>query len=144
VTNQVQATDLKNVFRTPWVAAEIVYELQGSRSEDFGALTGTGARKASFGALRSVFMSPIGKPSLVSVHLSQRGGHVLASGSGPVGDYMQLEAFSGRRAVYRALFTLDRFNRYSLALPRALGTRRLRVSVFQYWAGTARAASASI
>lgn len=148
VTNQVQATNLKNVFRslarTPWVAAEIVYELQGSRSEDFGAFTETGARKPSFGALRSVFESPIGKPSPVSVHLSRPGGRVLASGSGPVGDYMQLEAFSGRRAVYRALFTLDRFNRYSLALPRVLGTRRLRVSVFQYWMGTARAASASI
>jgi hypothetical protein len=148
VTKQAQAANLANVFhslaRTPWVAAEIVYELQGSRSEDFGVLTETGARKPSFGALRSVLMSPLGKPSPVSVHLSRRGSRVIASGAGPVGDYMQLEAFSGQRAVYRALFTLDRFNRYSLALPRAIGTRSLRVSVFQYWMGTARAAAASI
>jgi polysaccharide biosynthesis protein PslG len=148
VTKQTQAANLANVFRslarTPWVAAEIVYELQGSRSEDFGVLTETGVHKPSFGALRSVFMSPLGKPSPVSVHLSHRGGHVVASGSGPVGDYMQLEAFSGHRAVYRALFTLDRFNRYSLALPRAIGRQRMRVSVFQYWMGTAKAAAASI
>lgn len=148
VTRQAQAANLTNVFRslarTPWVAAEIVYELQGSRSEDFGVLTETGAHKPSFGALRSVFVSPLGKPSPVTVHLSRRGDRVVASGSGPVGDYMQLEAFSGRRAVYRALFTLDRFNRYTIALPKVLGTRGLRVSVFQYWMGTAKAAGASI
>jgi hypothetical protein len=148
VTRQVQATNLANVFRslarTPWVAAEIVYELQGSRSEDFGALTETGGRKPSFEALRDVFVSPLGKPSPVSVRLSHRRGRIVASGAGPVGDYLQLEAFNGRRAVYRALFTLDRFNRYSLVLPRALDARRLRVNVFQYWMGTAKAASASI
>jgi polysaccharide biosynthesis protein PslG len=148
VTRQIQATNLSNVFRslarTPWVAAEIMYELQGSRSEDFGVLSGTGARKPSFAALRNVFVSPFGQPSSVTVHLSRHAGRVLASGSGPVGDYMQLEAFKGAHAVYRAQFTLDRFNHYSLALPRALGTGQLRVSVFQYWTGTARAASASI
>jgi hypothetical protein len=148
VTKQAQAANLTNVFRslsrTRWVAAEIVYELKGSRSEDFGVLDETGAHKPSFAALRSVLISPLGKPSSVIVHLSRRGAHVVASGSGPVGDYMQLEAFNGRRAVYRALFTLDRFNRYSLVLPKALGTQRLRVSIFQYWMGTAKAASASI
>lgn len=148
VTRQTQAANLANSFRslarTPWVGAEIVYELQGTRSEDFGVLSETGARKPSFGALRNVFVSPFGKPSRVTVHVRRRGGRVVASGSGPVGDYMQLEAFSGRRAVYRALFTLDRFNRYTLALPKVLGTHNLSVKVFQYWMGTARAASASI
>jgi hypothetical protein len=147
VTTQAQAANLLDVFRslarTPWVAAEIVYELQGSRGEDFGVLTQSGAHKPSFGALRSVFLSPLGKPSPVSVRLSRHGGRIVASGSGPVGDYLQLEAFSGRRAVYRAQFTLDRFNRYSLTLPRVLSGQRLRVRVFQYWMGTAKAASAS-
>ncbi|MFZ1154053.1 MAG: glycosyl hydrolase [Solirubrobacteraceae bacterium] len=148
VTRQAQATNLSNVFRslarTPWVAAEMVYELQGSRSEDFGVLNETGAQKLSFGALRSVFISPFGKPSPVTVRLSRHGGRIVASGSGPVGDYLQLEMFRDARAVYRAQFTLDRFNRYSLTLPRALGTQQLQVSVFQYWMGTAKAASASI
>jgi hypothetical protein len=148
VTSQAQAANLVNVFRsvahTSWVAAEMVYELQGSRREDFGVLTETGAQKTSFGALRSVFLSPFGKPSPVIVHLSRSGGRVVASGSGPVGDYLQLEALQGRRAVYRTQLTLDRFNRYSLTLPRSLGVKGLRVSVFQYWMGTAKAASASI
>jgi hypothetical protein len=147
VTRQAQATNIANVFRetarTPWIAAEMLYSLQGSRSEEFGVLSETGARKPAFSALRSVFVSPFGKPTPVTVHLSRRGGGIVASGSGPVGDYLQLEAFRGRRAVYRAQFTLDRFNRYSIALPRVLGTK-LRVNVFQYWLGTARAASASI
>ncbi|MGA7704805.1 MAG: beta-galactosidase [Solirubrobacteraceae bacterium] len=148
VTDQVQATNLKNVFRslarTPWVAADIMYELQGSRREDFGVFTETGAHKPSFGALRGVFRSPFGRPSSVTVHLGRRGGRVLVSGSAPVGDYLQMEAFKAGRAVYRAQFTLDRFNHYAIALPGVLGTRGLRVSVFQYWAGSARTASASI
>ncbi len=148
VTKQAQAANLQNVFRslarTPWIAAEIVYSLQGSRREDFGVLTETGAHKPSFAALRGVFRSPFGKPSPVTVHLSRGGGRVVASGSGPVGDYLQLEAFRGGRAVYRAQFTLDRFNRYSIPLPAVLGTRGLRVSVFQYWMGSARTARASI
>ena len=148
VTAQAQAANLSNAFRelarTPWVAAEIVYELQGSRSEDFGVLSETGAHKPSFGALSAVLASPFGNPSPVTLRLRGRNGRVVASGSGPVGDYMQLEAFRGRRRRYRALFTLNRFNRYSIPLPRALGTHGLRVSVFQYWMGTARAARGSI
>jgi hypothetical protein len=148
VTERTQAENLANVFRslarTPWVAAETVYTLQGSRSEDFGVLSESGAHKPSFGALRSVFVSPFSRPSAVTVRLGRRDGRIVASGSGPVGDYMQLEAFSGGRAAYRAQFRLDRFNRYSIALPRGLARQHLRVSVFQYWMGTARAASASI
>jgi hypothetical protein len=148
VTTRTQATNLSNVYRslarTPWVAADIMYALQGSRSEDFGVLTETGAHKLSFAALRSVFVSPFGKPTSVTAHLSLRDGRVTVSGSGPVGDYLQLEVFSHRRAVYRSLFTLNRFNGYSIKLPKALGTRALSVSVFQYWMGTARAARASI
>jgi hypothetical protein len=71
-------------------------------------------------------------------------GQTIASGSGPVGDVMQLEAFQGSVLRYRALFTLDRFNRYRLALPAVLGTRGLRVRVFQWWAGSARNAQATI
>lgn len=148
VTPQVQAINLANTYRslarTPWVATETMYGLQGSRREDFGVLSQTGARKPAFDALRSVLISPFGVPSPVTVSLSRRSGHIIASGSGPVGDYLQMEAFRGSLPVYRAQFTLDRFNRYSIALPGVLGTRGLQVSVFQYWTGSARTASASI
>ncbi len=71
-------------------------------------------------------------------------GHVVATGSGAVGDYMRMEIFRGGVLRYHAFFTLDRFNRYSIALPSVLGTRGLQVSVYQYWAGPASAARKSI
>jgi len=148
VTPSMQAANLSDTFRslarTPWVAAEVVYKLQGNAREDFGVLSASGARKPAFTALSSVFTSPFGSPHPVTLSLRRNRGGVIASGSGPVGDYMELEAFRGTRLRYRALFVLDRFNRYSIALPHVLGTRGLRVRVYQYWAGLGKAAQASI
>jgi Cellulase (glycosyl hydrolase family 5) len=148
VTRKVQAANIANAFRslshTPYVAADVLYVPQDSPGENFGVLTARGARKPSYAALSRVLASPFGSPSPVTLRLRRRGGHVVASGSGPVGDYMELEAFQGSVPRFRALFTLDRFNRYSIALPRALGTHGLRVRVYQYWAGAGRDAQRSI
>jgi hypothetical protein len=57
---------------------------------------------------------------------------------------MELEAFQGSVLRYQALFTLDRFNRYSIALPSVLGSSGLRVRVYQYWAGLGRSAQRDI
>jgi hypothetical protein len=148
VSAQVQGANIANLFRslarTPYVAAEMLYKLQDSKLEDFGVLTASAARKPAFAALTSVLANPFGAPSAVTLSLRRKHGRVLASGSGPVGDYMQLEAFRGTTLRYRVLFTLDRFNRYAIALPAVLGTSGLRVRVFQYWAGVARATQRSI
>ncbi len=146
VTPAVQAADLANtiraVARTPYVAAAIVYKLQDSPAEQFGVLSPRGARKPAFSALAGALASPLGSISPVTLRLRSRGGRVVASGSGPVGDFMELEAFQGSVLRYRAAFILDRFNRYSIALPSVLGTHGLGVRVTQYWSG--RAAQASI
>jgi len=148
VSTAVQASNVANVFRslahTSYVAAVVLYNLQNSGSEEFGVLTARGAHKPSFATLSRVLASPFSSASPVTVGLRRRGTHVLAKGSAPVGDYMQLEASVGGVLRYRALFTLDRFNRYSIALPSVLGTRGIRVRVFQFWAGPARAAQRSI
>jgi polysaccharide biosynthesis protein PslG len=148
VTPQTQATNLTNTFRalahTPWVAALVVYKLQDSAREEFGAVTANGRRKPAFAALAKVFTSPFGPVSPVTLSLRKQGSQVLASGSAPVGDYMELEAFRGSALRYRALFVLNRFNRYALRLPSALGTSGLRVRVYQYWAGLSRAAQRTI
>ena len=112
--------------------------------KNFGALTANGAHKPAFAALARVLASPFGPVSPVTLSLRRRGGRVLASGSGPVGDYMGLEAFRGSALRYRALFVLNRFNRYSIELPSVLGTSGLRVRVYQYWAGLGKAAQRSI
>jgi hypothetical protein len=148
VTPATQGADLADTFhalaRTPYVAAEIVYKVQDSSNEDFGAYNAGGGRKPAFTALSNVLTSPLGSTLPVRLSLKRSHGRVVASGSGPVGDYMGLEAFRGGALRYRSLFTLDRFNRYSLTLPRVLGTSGLRVRVFQYWAGQGKGAQKSI
>ncbi len=148
VTEKVQAANITNVFRslarTPYIAAEVLYGLQDGPGENFGVLSADGARKPAFAALARVFVSPFASPSPVTLRLSRRHRGVLASGAGPVGDYMQLEALRGGVLRYRALFTLNRFNRYSIPLPPALGTSGLTVRVHQYWAGSSHDARRSI
>jgi polysaccharide biosynthesis protein PslG len=148
VTPKIQAANITNAFRslahTPYVAAELLYKLQDTTLEDFGVLNAKGARKPAFAALSKVLASPFGGPSPVTLTLSRRHGAILASGSGPVGDYMQLEALQSGVLRYKALFTLDRFNDYAIPLPRALGTHGLTVRVYQYWQGSGRDAQRSI
>jgi hypothetical protein len=148
VSTGVQASNVANVFRslarTPYVAADVLYDLQNSGHEEFGVLTGSGAHKPAFTALSQALISPFSSASPVTLSLRRRGARVVASGSAPVGDYMELEGFLHGVLRYRALFTLDRFNRYAIALPAVLGTRGLHVRVFQFWAGSARAAQRTI
>ena len=148
VTPQTQALNITNTFRslarTPYIAAEVLYQLQGSTSENFGVLNANGTHKPAFAALSRAFVSPFGPVSPVTLSLRRSGSRVIASGSGPVGDYMELEAFRGSALRYRALFVLNRFNRYSIKLPSVLGTSGLWVRVYQYWAGLGRAAQRTI
>lgn len=148
VTRAIQATNLRDsireMARAPYLAAAMVYKLQDSRNEDFGSLTTTGRAKPSFRALSEAFDRPLGAYGGVKLSLRRKGHQLIASGSAPVGDFMQLEAFQGPTLRYRALFTQDRFNRFSIPLPAALGTSGLRVRVFQYWSGVSRAATRHI
>jgi hypothetical protein len=148
VTLATQAQNLTNMFRslahTSYVAAELVYKLQDARGEDFGAVSSSGARKPAFKALASVFGSPFGRVSPMTLELRRKSGRVVANVAGPVGDYIQLEAFKGRALRYRALFELDRFNQFSLTLPSVLGSKGLRVRVYQLWTGPSKAAQKSI
>jgi polysaccharide biosynthesis protein PslG len=148
VTSAVQARNLANVThslaQTPWVAAEVVFNLEDAGAEDFGLTTDLGAHKPAFAALANALLAPQRPAEAVTLALSRHGRRAVASGSAPVGDYMQLEEFVSGALRYRALFVLDRSNRYRIALPAVLGTRGLQVHVFQYWAGASRGASASI
>jgi hypothetical protein len=148
VTAKTQARNFSDLFhslaRTSWVAAAVFFKLRDSSGENFGVLNARGAHKQSFGAVSRLFVSPLGRPSPVTLKLVSRRGQVVASGSGPVGDYMQMEVLQHGVPRFRALFGLDRFNRYSLTLPRVLGGRGLKVKVWQRWRGVAAAASKRI
>ena len=147
VTGGVQARNITNIFRAlstaRYVAADVLYAMEDEGGEQFGVISGRGSRKPGYSALAKVLSSPVGGQTPVTLGLRRRGRKIVASGSGPVGDFMQLEAIHGRLR-YKATFTLDRFNRYSIALPSALGTRGLRVRVYQEWAGPGRAAQRSV
>lgn len=148
VTKRTQASNLANIYhqlaRVPYVATMIVYKLQDAPGEEFGAFTTSGARKPAFTALSRVFASPFGAVSPVTLKLRRQGTRVLASGSGPPGDYLQLEAFQGSVLRYRSVFVMNRFNEYSIRLPSVLGTSGLRVRVFQYQSNPAHGAQRSI
>jgi polysaccharide biosynthesis protein PslG len=148
VTSQVQALNITSLYHalsgTGYIAAVALYQMQDGGSESFGVLSARGVRKPAFAALRNVLTSPAGSPPPVTLSLSRRAGYVLASGSGPVGDYMHLEVLRGNVPRFRAIFTLNRFNRYSIKLPSALGTSGLTVRVFQNWMGPGRDAQKRI
>ena len=148
VTPKIQATNLSNTLRalarTPYVAAALAYKLQDSAAEDFGMLSASGARKPAFAAVAGALASPLGSVSPITLRLRRKGGNVIASGSGPVGDYMRLEVLRGKLLRYWVLFTLNRFNDYSITLPAAVSARGLRVRVYQYWSGPAKDAQKTI
>jgi hypothetical protein len=144
VTPHGQAANMVNIYRslarTSYVAAEVIFQLHDSSTEEFGLLTNDGVPKPAFMALAGVLASPFARPSPVTLRLVRRRGRVVAKGSGPVGDFMELEAFKHGVIRYRAVFILDRFNRYSITIPRVLGTSGLVVRTYQYWTGPAAAA----
>jgi hypothetical protein len=148
VTPQVQAANITNVFRAlaraPYVAAAVLYKLRDSSHEDFGVLSASGRRKPAFAALARAIADPVAREVRPALRLRVSGRHVIASGSGPVGDFMELEALQGNVPRYRAFFILNRFNDYSIGLPSQLGTSGLTVRVFQYWQGPGAAAQRSI
>jgi hypothetical protein len=148
VTPTVQAQNINDIFRslshTDYIAAETLYKLHDSRHNQFGVLSEKGSRKPAYFALARALASPLGSASKVTLGLRRAKGRIVARGSGPVGDFMQLEAFQGRVLRYRAVFTLSRLNRYSIALPKVLGTHGLRVRVYQFWTGVSQAAQKSV
>lgn len=140
VTPQVQASNIADTFRAlahiPYVAAAILYKLRDGSNESFGVVTAAGRHKPAFAALARVLAAPgSGAIPPTTLALRRSGRQVVASGSAVVGDFMELEAFDGATLRYRALFTLDRFNRYAISLPPVLGTSGLRVRVFSYPVG---------
>jgi Cellulase (glycosyl hydrolase family 5) len=147
VTTQIQGVNIANIVRslahTSYVAAEVLYQWRDSAAEDFGVVSVSGKHKPAFSALAGALASPFARVSPITLTLHRRGAHVVASGSGPVGDFMGLEA-SNSRLRYKATFVLDRFNRYSIELPAVLGVRGLRVLAYQYWSGAGKAAHKSI
>jgi hypothetical protein len=143
VTQRVQAENFVNLTRTlastPYVAAEVFYKLHDSRGEEFGVLGEQGTRKKSFAAVAGAFASPFGTPAPVTLKLRRTRGKVIASGSGPVGDFLIMEILTRGAPKVEKVLTLDRFNDYSVTLPAPRRGRHLVVRVWQYGKGASSA-----
>jgi hypothetical protein len=127
-------TDIVRALRrTSYVKAAVVYTLQDTAQYSFGVLDRAGARKPAFAALRGAFTTarPL-RP--VKLKLARVGGRLVASGSGPAGDALELDAFQAGALRLRVVFRLDREGRYRLVLPAAI-RRGTVVRVTQYWSG---------
>jgi hypothetical protein len=139
VTQRVQAENFVNMTRTlagtPYVAAEVFYKLHDSREEEFGVLGERGTRKKSFAAVAGAFASPFGKIAPVTLKLRRTRGKVLASGSGPVGDFLIMEILAPGAPTTSKVLTLDRFNHFAVTLPSLPRRRHLVVRVWQYGKG---------
>jgi hypothetical protein len=148
VTRTVQARNIRDGFRSlarlPYIAALVLYQLKDTAGESFGVLAANGAPTPASRAFTAALTSPLGPVSPVTLRLRRRGGRVIASGTGPVGDFMLLEVLIGGVLRYRAVFTLDRFDRYAIELPRQLGSRGLAARVYRYSTGPAGAARGTI
>ncbi|HEX2016242.1 MAG TPA: glycosyl hydrolase [Solirubrobacteraceae bacterium] len=134
-----QGIDLADVFsalrNTSYVRAAIIYNLQDDSQYNFGLVRPNLVPKPAFNTVSTLLHRGPGPVRPISLRLRRSGGRVLASISGPAGDALELQGFRGRRFVGSLVIGLDRYNRFTHALPGAWGTRGLRVRVYQYWSG---------
>jgi hypothetical protein len=142
VSRAVQArstADLVGLLtRRSWVRAALLYTVRDDDGLHFGLRDAAGRPRPVLGALRRALAAPRRAPVRpLRLRLTARGGRLVAMGSGPAGDVLELAVRRGGALRYRAAFRLDRDNRFRLALPRALGTRGLAVGLRQPWSGRA-------
>lgn len=138
VSRSVQAANLRDTFqllrRASYLTGAVVYALHDTPQYSFGLLEPGEKRKPAFAAVRNAIRGT-GRAAKVQLRLRRSGGRVVASGTGPAGDALELNVFQRGRLRYKATFRLSRDRTYRLTLPRALGTRGLQVRVYQYWSG---------
>lgn len=139
VTSRVQALSIRDIFaairHTKFVKGAVVYNLLDTDQYDFGLIDQQGKLKSAYSTLAKVARrAPAPRPIRLSV--KRRRGSLVASGSGPAGDAYELDVFKRGQLRYKLTFRLDRNLRYRFTLPRALGSRGLKVQVYQYWLGS--------
>jgi hypothetical protein len=98
-------------------------------------MTAKRQRKPAWAGVRSVFAG--GKPKITKpkLTLSARKGRARVSGSASQTEYYTLRVWKNGQLAYRAALRTDRFGKYVLTLPKALGTTGLRATFKGAWTG---------
>lgn len=119
--------------RANGIAALLIYTAQDQPGEDFGLLDVAGRPKPVLAAMRRADARRAPRVRPVTLKVSRAGARLVASGSSPAADILELTARKSGKLVYRYRFKLDRVGRYRIALPAAIGTRGLTVQVHRFW-----------
>jgi hypothetical protein len=128
---------LRSLTKVSWVKAAIVYTMYDqSTAYQFGLLTRANRRKPAYTAIRRIFAGGRPKVSRPTMRLTARGGRVKVSGTASQVEAFRLDVWRDGRLTYRAMLRTDRFGRYTLTLPAALGTSALRVRLTGAWTGS--------
>lgn len=134
---QAQAlTDLFAATRsTSWLKAIVVYTMRDeSAAYQFGLYDRRGKRKPSFKALHTALTSrkkpKVTKPTL---RLTRSRGHVTIRATGSWVETYRFDVKVSGQLRYRATARTDRFGRIRIALPKALGTSHVRVTLTGIW-----------
>jgi hypothetical protein len=138
-----QASDLDDIYRavahSSFVRGLIVYTLQDTAQYSFGVVSATNEPKPSFAALSTTFASPrAARHPTLSVKRS--GGRYVATGTGPAGDFLEVDVFEGSRFRSKVFFRPDRSQHFRIRLPSFVRSG-MRVQVYQYWLGRSRGAT---
>jgi hypothetical protein len=129
---------LKSIQKVSWVKAAIVYTINDqSDAYQFGLLTGTGAKKPAFAAVRDVFSGrkrAVTKPKMQ--RLTAKGGRVTVAGTATQTEFLKLTVWVNGQKRFWAILRTDRFGAYRLKLPAALGTSGIKARLTGPWTGS--------
>ncbi|HWI21911.1 MAG TPA: cellulase family glycosylhydrolase [Baekduia sp.] len=142
VSRRIQGRRIADVFRglrrAPYVQGAIVYQLSDSQNYDMGLFDRNGKKKPSFAPVSSIFKhKKIPKPRKVSLKLRRAGSKVVATGSGPGGDFYEIRVWQSGQLRYLGIVKLSRNLTFKTALPKALGTSGLTVKATYLSGGSA-------
>jgi hypothetical protein len=135
VTRAAQARFLgdlvRGAFERTYVKALVIYTAEDEDATyDFGLADEGGVPKPAFAAVRKALGPTPGRLRAPALSLARRSGRVVASGSGPAGDQLELRVSRGGRLRYVRRFGLDTEGRFRVRLPGVLGTRHLVVRLY--------------
>jgi hypothetical protein len=138
LTRAGQAQALTDLFAaiktTSWLKAAIVYTLQDETvAYQFGLYQPDGKIKPAGTAIRKAFAGKKLTATKPTMRLTTSKGKVTVRGTGSWVEVYSVSVRTGGKLRYRAYVRTDRFGKIALALPKAIGTRHVHVTLKGRW-----------
>ena len=128
---------LRLISKVSWVKAALIYTMYDqSTAYQFGLLTQDGKRKPAYTRVKSIFSGGTPKVAKPTMRLTAKRGRVTISGTASQVEFFTLRVYRQGQLRFRATLRTDRFGRYTLKLPAALGTTSLRARLAGTWTGS--------